>query len=108
MSFEQWKIQIPTGSISLNLIPVPVVKFCRFDAGVARHALGHVNVSAAYQVIRDAEGPEYNCLSRFQRLRPSAFAPYILPALRLWVAPDPRSTHGRPPAQEYRLRLKRP
>jgi hypothetical protein len=36
----------------------PVVEFHRFDVRVTRHPLGDVNVSAAFQIVRDTDGAE--------------------------------------------------
>jgi hypothetical protein len=41
-----------------HLIAAPVVEFGRFDVRVTRHPLGDVNVAAAFQIIRDTDGPE--------------------------------------------------
>jgi hypothetical protein len=48
----------PFNFAKTHLIAAPVVEFRRFDVRVACHPLGDVNVSAAFQIIRDTDGPE--------------------------------------------------
>ena len=41
-----------------HFVAAPVVEFRGLDVRVTRHPLGDVNVAAAFQIVRDANGPE--------------------------------------------------
>jgi hypothetical protein len=41
-----------------HFVAAPVVEFRRFNIRMTRHPLGDVNVAAAFQIIRDTDGPE--------------------------------------------------
>src|SRR5580700_10270179 len=48
----------PFNPAKTHFVAAPVVEFRRFDVRVTRHSLGDVNVAAAFQIVRDTDGPE--------------------------------------------------
>jgi hypothetical protein len=48
----------PFNFAETHFVAAPVVKFRRFDVRVTCHPLGDINVAAAFQIIRDTDGPE--------------------------------------------------